>query len=48
MTIYEMLAARPFVKELMYSIVGSSKVYTFDEYVKEVEKMVKKCRINKE
>lgn len=40
MTIYEMLAARPYAKDLMYHMVGSSKVYTFDEYVKEVERMI--------
>ena len=41
MTIYEMLAVRPFAKELMYYFEGSSRLYTFDEYVKEMEKQVK-------
>lgn len=44
MTISEMLSARPFAKELMYSMVGSSKVYTFDEYVKEMEKMIQELQ----
>lgn len=44
MTIYEMLSARPFAKELMYSMVGSSKVYTFDEYVEEVKKMIQELQ----
>ena len=39
MTIREMLASSyPNAKELMYSMVGSSKLMTFDEYVREMEK----------
>lgn len=44
MTISEMLAARPYAKELMYSMAGSSKVYTFDEYVKEMENMIQELQ----
>lgn len=41
MTIREMLVARPFAEELMYSMVGSSKLMTFDEYVREMESQVR-------
>ena len=40
MTTREMLAARPYAEQLMYSMVGSSKLLTFDEYVREMEKQV--------
>ena len=40
-TIHEMLAARPHAEEMMYSMVGSSKLRTFDEYVWEIERQVR-------
>lgn len=40
MTIREMLASRPHAEEMMYRMVGSSKLLTFDEYVWEMERQV--------
>ena len=45
MTLYEMLATSyPNAKEMMYSMVGSSKLMTFDEYVREMERQLQRTR----
>jgi hypothetical protein len=44
MTIYEMLASRPNAQNLTYSFVGSTREYTFDEYVSEVEILIQKIQ----
>ena len=41
LTIREMLAARPHAEEMMYRMVGSSKLLTFDEYVWEMERQMR-------
>ena len=41
MTIREMLTARPHAEEMMYRMVGSSKLLTFDEYVWEMERQLR-------
>ena len=41
MSLYEMLASSyPNAKDMMYSMVGSSKLMTFDEYVREMERQL--------
>ena len=45
MTLYEMLASSyPNAKKMMYSMVGSSKLMTFDEYVREMERQLQRTQ----
>ena len=47
MTIAEAtLAVDPHAREKMYSFVGSSVVYTFDEYVRQMEEQIRKLKEN--